>query len=256
MTAHSSFRRCGTPVRLRDHEIRKNAVRGRPRRSDILRPHRAKSTFERPQQGLPDGRVVAGLDAIADVAFRKRACCRQDGVEITKSTDDSGEHGDQLAPLLGHVSLEQRSDLRRCLEQPVVKHRGCLIGDRGNLREARLNECDLIRRHRDSSILSCNRSPYAASTKRWSLSAFEGLRSEPRINKKTAALDLWPRDSGAAVGPSLDSGAVETDGLDDCSYKPRANSWRVRNACKFSMLIDMHAIEAGLDAIHCCNLWR
>jgi hypothetical protein len=43
------------------------------------------------------------------------------------------------------------------------------------------------------------------------LSAFGGLlstRSGRRPNKKTAALDVWPGDSGAAVGPSLDSGAV------------------------------------------------
>jgi hypothetical protein len=73
-------------------------------------------------------------------------------------------------------------------------------------------------------------------------------------DKKTAALDLSARDSGVAVGPSLDSAAVETDGFDDSTYKPCANLGRQDNAWQFSPLMVLHAIEAGLDATHCCNL--
>jgi hypothetical protein len=76
------------------------------------------------------------------------------------------------------------------------------------------------------------------------------------VDKKTAALDLSARDSGVAVGPSLDSDAVETDGFDDCTYKRRANSGRHKNTRKFSMLLVLHAIEAGLDATRFCNLRR
>jgi hypothetical protein len=41
-------------------------------------------------------------------------------------------------------------------------------------------------------------------------------------------------------------GCRHTDGLDDCSYKPRANSGRQRNSCQFSLLIALPLVEAAL----------
>jgi hypothetical protein len=72
---------------------------------------------------------------------------RHDRLQPVEVGDRGADHRHQLAPLLGHVALEQRPQRWIEHEQPIIEHRRRLRGDGHDLGERVTHEGLVFRGH-------------------------------------------------------------------------------------------------------------